>query len=189
MDSYYAMLSVTKESTTEELTKSYRKLSLKVHPDKRGGSEEAFQKLNRAYEVLKDEKSRAAYDRFGFDLGDDTSADDLAQEIGTHANRAVGVPGAAPSRVEVAQEVKLRLVDAPQPARLMDVDKNTNKRRNPMSEEKQKYISTLMKKHGRDFAKMARDRKRNPQQFTSTKLRKMVELYESLSDDQRVVVA
>ena len=91
MDSYYAMLSVTKESTTEELTKSYRKLSLKVHPDKRGGSEEAFQKLNRAYEVLKDEKSRAAYDRFGFDLGDDTSADDLAQEIGTHANRAVGV--------------------------------------------------------------------------------------------------
>ncbi|KAH8067947.1 hypothetical protein JL721_7166 [Aureococcus anophagefferens] len=62
MDSYYAMLSVTKESTTEELTKSYRKLSLKVHPDKRGGSEEAFQKLNRAYE-----------------------------EIGTHANRAVGV--------------------------------------------------------------------------------------------------
>ena len=105
------------------------------------------------------------------------------------ANRAVGVPGAAPSRVEVAQEVKLRLVDAPQPARLMDVDKNTNKRRNPMSEEKQKYISTLMKKHGRDFAKMARDRKRNPQQFTSTKLRKMVELYESLSDDQRVVVA
>ena len=105
------------------------------------------------------------------------------------ANRAVGVPGAAPSRVEVAQEVKLRLVDAPQPARLMDVDKNTNKRRNPMSEEKQKYISTLMKKHGRDFAKMARDRKRNPQQFTATKLRKMVELYESLSDDQRVVVA
>ena len=56
-----------------------------------GTGEEAFQKLNRAYEVLKDEKSRAAYDRFGFDLGDDTSADDLAQEIGTHANRAVGV--------------------------------------------------------------------------------------------------
>ena len=61
MDSYYAMLSVTKESTTEELTKSYRKLSLKVHPDKRGGSEEAFQKLNRAYEVLKDEKSLSDY--------------------------------------------------------------------------------------------------------------------------------
>ena len=105
------------------------------------------------------------------------------------ANRAVGVPGAAPSRVEVAQEVKLRLVDAPQPARLMDVDKNTNKRRNPMSEEKQKYVVTLTKKHGRDFAKMARDRKRNPQQFTATKLRKMVELYESLGDDQRIVVA
>ena len=33
------------------------------------------------------------------------------------ANRAGGVPGAAPSRVEVAQEVKLRLVAAPQPAR------------------------------------------------------------------------
>ena len=89
-----------------------------------------------------------------------------------------GVPGAAPSRVEVAQEVKLRLVDAPQPARLMDVDKNTNKRRNPMSEEKQKYVVTPTKKHGRDFAKMARDRKRNPQPVTSTNLRKLEEIKE-----------
>jgi len=91
MDSYYSMLSVGKNCTVEEVTKNYRKLSLKVHPDKPGGSEEVFQRVNRAYEVLKDVKARASYDRFGFDLGDDASADDLAQEVGQHANRAVGV--------------------------------------------------------------------------------------------------
>lgn len=91
MDSYYTMLSVGKDCTAESVTKNYRKISLKVHPDKPGGSEEKFQRVNRAYEVLKDPKARAAYDRFGFDLGDDASADDLAQEVGQHANRAVGV--------------------------------------------------------------------------------------------------
>ena len=61
----------------EAASSRYRKLSLRMHPDK-GGNEADFQKLNRAYEVIKDDEKRAAYDRFGLDLGDDTSADDLA---------------------------------------------------------------------------------------------------------------
>mmetsp|Transcript_26461 Transcript_26461/g.79768 ORF Transcript_26461/g.79768 Transcript_26461/m.79768 type:complete len:276 (+) Transcript_26461:145-972(+) len=93
MDSYYAMLKVTRESKfPEDVKKSYRRLSLKAHPDK-GGSEADFQALNRAYEVLKDDEKRAAYDRFGFDLGDDSQPEDLVNEIGTHVNKALGTSG------------------------------------------------------------------------------------------------
>lgn len=90
MDAYYDRLEVATTATTEEISKAYRKLSLRHHPDK-GGSEMEFKALNEAYEVLKDEKRRAAYDCFGLDLGSDGSVDDLAVEIGTHANRAMGI--------------------------------------------------------------------------------------------------
>mmetsp|Transcript_19177 Transcript_19177/g.60310 ORF Transcript_19177/g.60310 Transcript_19177/m.60310 type:complete len:277 (+) Transcript_19177:22-852(+) len=90
MDEYYARLEVSRTASSDEISKAYRKLSLKYHPDK-GGSEMEFKALSEAYEVLKDEKRRVAYDRFGLDLGEDGSADDMAVEIGTHANRAMGV--------------------------------------------------------------------------------------------------
>ena len=58
MDSYYAMLNVNRDSKfPDDVTKSYRKLALRAHPDK-GGSKEAFDALHRAYEVLKDEEKR-----------------------------------------------------------------------------------------------------------------------------------
>ena len=44
-----------------------------------------------------------------------------------------------------------------------------------------------MAKYGDDCAKMARDVKRNPQQLTEAKLRKMVAKYDGLSDKHRLV--
>ena len=91
MDSYYAMLKVTRDSKfPEDVTKSYRKLALRAHPDK-GGSKEAFDALHRAYEVLKDEEKRKVYDRFGFDFGDDESADELLGELSPMAMRLIGI--------------------------------------------------------------------------------------------------
>ncbi|KAJ8601973.1 hypothetical protein CTAYLR_008805 [Chrysophaeum taylorii] len=90
MDAYYDRLEVSPRASSDELKRAYKRLSLKLHPDK-GGSEAEFKAMNEAYEVLKDEKKRAAYDRFGLDLGDDGNADDMAVEIGSHANRAMGV--------------------------------------------------------------------------------------------------
>lgn len=43
--------------TPEAITKGYRKLALKTHPDKPGGDTEAFKRLNNAYDRLKDPKS------------------------------------------------------------------------------------------------------------------------------------
>jgi molecular chaperone DnaJ len=50
------------------LKTAFRKLAMKWHPDKNPGDnscEQQFKEINEAYDVLKDEQKRAAYDRFG----------------------------------------------------------------------------------------------------------------------------
>jgi molecular chaperone DnaJ len=68
MADYYQTLGVEKNATAEDLKKAYRKLAMQFHPDKNPGNKEAekkFKEINAAYDVLKDEQKRAAYDRFG----------------------------------------------------------------------------------------------------------------------------
>ncbi|KAJ6430908.1 hypothetical protein OIU84_018419 [Salix udensis] len=64
---YYGILGVEKSCSVEEIRKAYRKLSLKVHPDKNKapGSEEAFKKLCKAFKCLSDGDSRVQYDQTG----------------------------------------------------------------------------------------------------------------------------
>jgi len=65
---YYEILEVRRESTEDEIKKSYRKLAIKFHPDKNPGdnqAEELFKELGEAYEILMDSQKRAAYDRYG----------------------------------------------------------------------------------------------------------------------------
>jgi len=65
---YYKILGVTKNASTEEIKKAYRKLALKYHPDRNQGnkeSEEKFKEANEAYAVLSDAEKRKQYDTFG----------------------------------------------------------------------------------------------------------------------------
>ncbi len=65
---YYQILGVAKNASQDDMKKSYRKLAMQFHPDKNKGdkaAEEKFKKINEAYDVLKDEQKRAAYDRYG----------------------------------------------------------------------------------------------------------------------------
>lgn len=69
MKDYYEILKVSKADDTKIIKKSYRKLALQFHPDKCQSphAEAAFKMINKAYQCLSDEQSRAAYDQFGPD--------------------------------------------------------------------------------------------------------------------------
>ncbi len=65
---YYEVLEVSKDASGDEIKKSFRRLAMQYHPDRNPGNKEAetkFKEINEAYEVLKDEQKRAAYDRYG----------------------------------------------------------------------------------------------------------------------------
>ena len=64
---YYEVLGVGRSAGKDELKKAYRRLARQYHPDvnKEDGADERFKEINEAYEVLSNERSRAAYDQFG----------------------------------------------------------------------------------------------------------------------------
>ena len=65
---HYVVLGVPCDFTAHELKKTYRSVSLHRHPDRPGGSPEAFARAGKAYECLKDDRCRRAFDE-GEDLG------------------------------------------------------------------------------------------------------------------------
>ena len=73
---YYEVLGVSKNATEAELKKAYPRLAMKYHPDRNPDDKDAedkFKDLQEAYDVLTDERKRAAYDQFGH-AGVDASA-------------------------------------------------------------------------------------------------------------------
>ena len=66
-ENYYKILEVSETATAEEIKRSYRKLSLKYHPDRNGGNldpdvSEKYKKINGAYEILGDVDKKIEYD-------------------------------------------------------------------------------------------------------------------------------
>jgi molecular chaperone DnaJ len=65
---FYETLGVEKGADADTMKKAYRKLAMQYHPDRNPGDKAAeakFKELNEAYDILKDDQKRAAYDRFG----------------------------------------------------------------------------------------------------------------------------
>ncbi|MCY2688503.1 molecular chaperone DnaJ [Salinimicrobium sp. TH3] len=101
---YYEILGISKNATTAEVKKAYRKKAIEYHPDKNPGdtkAEEMFKKAAEAYEVLSNEDKRARYDRFGhqafenggFGGGGGMNMDDIFSQFGDIFGGAFGGGG------------------------------------------------------------------------------------------------
>lgn len=125
---YYEVLGVPRGATQKEIQSSYRKLARKWHPDvnRDPGAEAKFKEISEAYEVLKDDEKRRAYDRFGHDMGQahgaaspedfqayiDASGFDIGGIFGNLFNFGGAAQGRPPGDVERRVDVTLEEIDA-----------------------------------------------------------------------------
>jgi len=66
---HYTLLGVSRESNPLEIKRSYKKISLKLHPDKNPSpnASDEFDTVKQAYDVLMDMELRDVYNKFGAD--------------------------------------------------------------------------------------------------------------------------
>jgi len=61
---FYEILGVGKDASTADVKKAFRKMAMQHHPDK-GGEEDKFKEISKAYEILSDPEKKAIYDEHG----------------------------------------------------------------------------------------------------------------------------
>ena len=61
-NNYYEVLGASRDANKDEIKKAFKAAARISHPDK-GGTDEDFQAVNLAYQILNDEKKRATYGR------------------------------------------------------------------------------------------------------------------------------
>merc|ERR1719488_277243 len=86
---YYEVLGVEKDAPPDVIKKAYRKLAVKNHPDK-GGDEALFKEIQKAFDVLGDERKRQIYDQGGEEAiegGDGGGQADIFDVLGGRGRR------------------------------------------------------------------------------------------------------
>lgn len=85
---HYRVLGVEQDANDAALKKAYRKLALKLHPDKNSApqSDEAFKAVGLAYATLSDSQKRTIYDRYGDEDPDNRGGGGGARPGNVHFN-------------------------------------------------------------------------------------------------------
>jgi molecular chaperone DnaJ len=92
---FYETLGVSRGADGDAIKKAYHKLAMQHHPDRNPddpAAEQKFKEVSEAYDILKDEQKRAAYDRYGhaafeqggepgFDFGFSTNFADVFDDL------------------------------------------------------------------------------------------------------------
>lgn len=127
MKNYYDVLGVAKEATEQEVKASYRKLSLKYHPDRNPDdkiAEEKFKDINEAYQTLGNPEKRQVYDMggTGFQGGfggfgvQDVGINDILKSMGFNVNfdfnGSTNRQQSGDQRFQMRQQVNISLKDA-----------------------------------------------------------------------------
>lgn len=89
---YYSTLGVPKTATTDEIKRAYRKLAMKHHPDRNGGDDTQFKKIQEAYDALTNpDKKSNSHDPFNgnneFSFNDQMFNDIFSQMFGHRNSR------------------------------------------------------------------------------------------------------
>ncbi|KAJ1457862.1 DnaJ domain-containing protein, partial [Pelagophyceae sp. CCMP2097] len=93
MRCHYVVMGLEKASTADDIKKTYRKLAIKLHPDKNLGNSDAaaelFKELAAAYECLSDPRERKWYDEHRIEIlrGDDPDSDSSSDSDGDVAGK------------------------------------------------------------------------------------------------------
>ena len=78
---FYGVLEVPRSATGTQVNGAFKKLALKWHPAKDGGSKEKFEEIGEAYTILSDQKLKAMYDQYGEDGLQNWSYPENGEEI------------------------------------------------------------------------------------------------------------
>ena len=117
---FYNILGVARNASPEEIKKSYKRLSMKHHPD-RGGNNDDFIKVQQAYEILSNSDKRNAYDHpqptgFGPNGFQGTGGFEEAMrqanaQYGNFFGQGFRQPGQTPRNRDITVQADIDLVD------------------------------------------------------------------------------
>lgn len=110
MSDHYEVLGVSRDASTDDIKKAYRRLARELHPDVNSAedAQERFKLVTHAYEVLSDPVSRQNYDRGGHDFGGAGNFADFSDIFSTFFGGGGSQRGPR-SREERGQDALLRL--------------------------------------------------------------------------------
>jgi curved DNA-binding protein CbpA len=81
---HYESLGVDRDADQDTIKKAYKRKAMESHPDRDGGSEQAFQCIQRAYSVLSDPERRKLYDETGMDgLESQEQEESIHEQLGS----------------------------------------------------------------------------------------------------------